>query len=262
MKRTLFITGGASGIGRAVVEKFLRKGFCVGVLDIDDTKLQDLHSHLCSLNLEKAALLTHAGDVSQGSAVQDAIVDTQKRFGGIDVLCANAGVHAIASLAETEEAAFDRIMAVNLKGTFLTLKHGLPYLKKAIHPSIILMGSDQSLCARSDTFSYGVTKGAIAQMAKSLALELGPDGIRVNAVCPGTIETPLAQRALEVVANRFYKGDLAACLESEKKRYPLGRLGQAEEVANAVYFLAQPESAYISGVLLPIDGAYLAKHAP
>lgn len=249
-QRVAFVTGAARGIGAAIVREFLQKGMCVAMMDVDPPDpdyFGDWITHPSFLPIK--------GDVTNKTDLTQALEQTDQKWGRLHALIANAGVHFIASLLETTETEFDRLMAVNLKGTFFTLQLGVPHLLKTGQSgAIVLMGSDQSVIGRRDTFAYGASKGAVAQMAKSLAQELGPLGLRINALCPATTETDLSRKAFDAVAKRAFSGDVGRCRQESLNAYPLGRFGTPEEMAKAAYFLISPDSAYMTGQLLCVDG--------
>lgn len=254
-KRTIFITGGASGIGAATVRYFFDKGWNVCFIDTDRVKAEEV---LRSLGKPTGVSYVSA-DVREYQPLCDAADHCLETYGGLDAVFANAGVHLHADILSTSVEAWQRVIDINLKGVFHTIKATLPLLIKQGKGSIVLMGSDQSLIAKKESFAYGASKGAIGQMAKSLALDYAQENIRVNGICPATIDTPLSRRVLQEYAQRYYDGDLEKVMALEASEFPLGRIGEAEEVAKAVYFLCSDASSYITGTLLPIDGGYTAQ---
>jgi 2-keto-3-deoxy-L-fuconate dehydrogenase len=254
-KRTVFITGGASGIGMAAVKRFYEGGDNVFFVDVDANGTAAVVAS-CG---EGERIGFFRADVSDSTQMKEAVEHAVKRFGGIDVVFANAGRHLSASLLETTEAQWDALMGVNLKGVFLTLKHTVPHLISGGGGAVVLMGSDQSLIGKRKSFAYGASRGAVGQMAKSLALEYADMNIRVNCVCPATIDTPLAMDAMRRSAGLDDEAPMDAVLEEERSLHPLGRIGRPEEVAEAVYFLASDAASFITGALLPVDGGYTAK---
>ncbi len=220
----LFITGGAQGIGRACVALFLEKGYKVGLFD----------QQVATAFVGEERVQHFLGDTTDSAAVAAALEATVARFGRLDVLCPCAGIHELGTLWEVSEKTFDRILEVNVKGVFLTLKHGVPWMLRQGSGSIVLIGSDQSFAPRAQSAAYATSKGAIAMMTQSLALDLTGKGIRVNAVCPGTIDTPLTQRILKALNRGPFEGPM----------------GSPEQVAHWVYFLACAESQATSGSLV------------
>lgn len=253
--KTILITGGASGIGAASVRRFYQSGMNVIFIDRDERMAHILLSEFD----DSERIKFFPCDVSQSKYLKDVIDKGADRFGGIDILFANAGYHFNATVLETSDEEWEDILSVNLGGVFHAVKYTLPYMLKNGRGSIILMGSDQSFIGKKRSFAYGAIKGAIGQMTKSLALDYADKNIRVNCVCPATIDTPLSQKALKGWAQREFNGDLEKVYQLEAKEHPLGRIGNAEEVAEAVYFLASENASFITGTLLPVDGGYTAQ---
>ncbi len=252
-RRTVFITGGADGIGAATVECFLQHGANIVFIDINEEKA---HKLIEKLNSKHIAFFK--ADVSNKTDMKKAVKFAIDRFGGIDIVFANAGIYFSGDVLATSEEDWDTVISNNLKGTYLTLKETLPVLMKNGKGSVILMGSDQSFIGKKESFVYGVTKGAIAQMTKSLALDYADKNIRVNCVCPGTIDTTLSQNAIKNIAKTRYENDIDKVMQIENEAQPLGRIGQAWEVAQVVAFLASDDASFMTGVLVPIDGGYTA----
>lgn len=251
--RTAFITGGADGIGAATVEYFLQYGANVVFIDTNEEKA---HQLMKKLNSEYVAFFK--ADVSNKTDMKEAVEFAIDRFGSINIVFANAGIYFSGDILSTAEEDWDRIILNNLKGTYITLKETIPVLIENGKGSVILMGSDQSFVGKKESFVYGATKGAIAQMTKSLALDYADKNIRVNCVCPGTIDTTLSRNAIENIAQKRYANDIDKVMQIENEAQPLGRIGQAEEVARLVAFLASDDASFMTGALVPIDGGYTA----
>ncbi len=253
--RTIFITGGASGIGAATVVYFFQKGWNVCFVDIDQTKA---HKFLKSLG-NPDQVIYFSADVRDYQAILDAVNHTVETYGHLDAVFANAGIHIYADILSTSFEQWQEIIDINLKGVFYTIKATLPMLIRNGKGAIVMMGSDQTIIAKKHSFAYGTSKGAIGQMTKGLALDYAKHNIRVNCVCPATISTPMAHRTLQQYADTHYEGDLDKVMTLEASEFPIGRIGQPEEVAKAVYFLTSDKSSYITGTLLPVDGGYTAQ---
>lgn len=239
MQKVCVVTGGSAGIGLAVVRRFMQSGFRVFNLDLEPGSSGE---HISC-------------DVSEPSQVNAAIERVIAQAGRIDAVVSNAGIHLSATIEDTSEAQFDRLMAINVKGAFYLLKAVLPQMRQQRSGSIILMGSDQSVVAKPNSFAYNLSKSALASMAKTTALDYARYGIRVNAVCPGTIETPLYHQAIDRYCERS-GADKNQVHQEEAALQPLGRIGQPEEVAALVYFIASDEAAFITGSLQLVDGGY------
>ena len=229
------VTGGSLGIGLAVVERFAKNGYQVVNLDIRDFDKP----------VEQAQWMEC--DVTSESAVSDCITETLNRFGRIDVLVSNAGMHFSATIEDTSPKDFDRVFSLNVKGAYHAVRAVLPAMKQAKSGAIIIMASDQAIIGKRNSFAYNMSKAALASF-----------NIRANAVCPGTIETPLYHNAIDkyVAASGADKAQVHA---EEEAAQPLGRLGQPDEVAAFTYFLASDDAKFITGSLHSIDGGYTAQ---
>ncbi|OUL57516.1 SDR family NAD(P)-dependent oxidoreductase [Pseudoalteromonas ulvae] len=242
MKKIAVVTGGSKGIGLAIVETLIAKHFEVFNLDI--TASDSGQFMPC--------------DVSDVSQVERCIKQIVSQTGRIDCLVSNAGIHVSANIENTSEEEFDRIFALNVKGAYAAIKASLPTMKQQSSGSIILISSDQALIAKHNSFAYNLSKAALASIAKTTALDYAAFNIRANAVCPGTIETPLYHNAIDKYCARS-GADKAKVHQEEAALQPLGRLGQPQEVANLVAFLASDEASFITGSLQVIDGGYTAQ---
>ena len=243
------ITGAASGIGRASALLFAREGARVVVADIQEAEGQGAVE----------AIRTGGGqatfvrcDVSRSAEVEQLFAATRAAWGRLDVLFANAGVPGFATrLADTSETRWRRIIDVNLTGVFLCLKHGIPALAETGGGSAILTASIGGLAAFPGSAAYSAAKGGIIALARTAAIEYADRGVRVNAICPGYIQTPLTGR-------RLGPAERAALITKLAADAPLGRMGTPEDVARLALFLASDESAYVTGLAIPVDGGVVA----
>ncbi len=241
MKKTCIVTGGSSGIGLSIVELFIRKNYQVFNLDLQPSNTGTFIK--C--------------DVSDTLQVKN-IVESIVKENNIDVLISNAGIHFSGNIENTSESDFDKVLNINVKGAYAAIRAVLPNMKTNNSGAIILMASDQALIAKQNSFAYNMSKVALASMAKTTALDYASFNIRANAVCPGTIETPLYHQAINNYCQRS-GADKAQVHAEEAALQPLGRLGQPEEVAELVYFLASDKAKFITGSLQVIDGGYTAQ---
>jgi NAD(P)-dependent dehydrogenase (short-subunit alcohol dehydrogenase family) len=243
--KVALITGAASGIGREACLVFSSEGARIAALDVDEPALQTTSSMVRDTGGD---IVTFVVDVADERQVREAIEEVVARFGALHILYNNAGVlwrDRDVSVLETDEAVWDRVMAINLKGMVWVCKHGVPKLIEAGGGAIVNMGSTSALLG--DTIpqdAYTASKGAVISLTRNLAVQLAPHGIRANCIHPGFTDTPM---------QTVRTGD-PAWVEAACASIPLGRLGTPRDVVNAALFLASDEAAYITGVELVVDG--------
>lgn len=239
MNNVCVVTGGSNGIGAAVVEKFIMDdNSCVYNLDVTSSS--------------KGKFIEC--DVTSSENITRAFSCISSVVGKIDKLVISAGIHLSGSVELTSENDFDNLFNINVKGAFLTLKHALPLMKKS-GGSIVLLSSDQAFIGKKNSFAYNASKAAIAAMSRTIAIDYAEHNIRCNSVCPGTIDTPLYRKALDLAAQKT--GLSAEQLHQEEKSLQLlNRIGLAKEVAELIYFLCSSKANFITGSLHTIDGGY------
>ncbi|PSR34113.1 MAG: short-chain dehydrogenase [Sulfobacillus benefaciens] len=239
------ITGAGSGMGQVVATMFAKEGAQVIALDTQEAGLQETEKLIRDADGDVLTLVT---DVTQDNAVREAVEAGMKRFGKITVLYNNAGImpEADHSVTDTEPDVWDRVQAVNLKGVYLVCKYGIPALIEAGGGSVINIASFvASVGCTVPQDSYTASKGAVLALTKSLAAQFGPKGVRANAISPGPIETPLLMEWLLT--------DPAA-KALRLARIPMGRFGKPEDIGHLAVYLASPESSWMTGSELNIDG--------
>jgi NAD(P)-dependent dehydrogenase (short-subunit alcohol dehydrogenase family) len=243
------ITGAGGGMGRDAAQLFTEEGAMVCVADVDANAAEET-AGLCP----DGSAFAHRVDVADEQSVEAMMRATADRFGGIDVLYNNAGISPAddASVLETSVDAWDRVQAVNTKGVFLCCKHGIPHLLDRGGGSVINVASFVAIVgAATSQISYTASKGAVLSMTRELAVQFARQGVRVNALCPGPVETPLLLRIF---------GDDPAALERRRNHWPTGRLAKAREVVNGALFLASDESSYVTGATFLVDGGLTAAY--
>jgi len=245
--RVVIVTGGSQNIGAAISARFLREDDRVICADLHPPTPPD------SAGLENVHFIeTNVADEASVSAL---MAEVSAKFGHLDVLVNNAGICLETAIEHTSVEDWDRVMAVNVRGTFLMSKHGLALMtaKGAHDPSIVNISSIEGLGANPLHTSYAASKAAVAAMTHNIALEYGPRGIRCNAISPGWINTPFNEQLLAQYPDR-------EAVEREiMALHPAGRLGSPEDIANTVYWLASPESGFVTGQNIVVDGGRLAK---
>jgi NAD(P)-dependent dehydrogenase (short-subunit alcohol dehydrogenase family) len=241
------ITGAAGGIGREAAILFSDEGATVCVADVSAESGEQVAA-------ECRAAFFHEVDVSDSDSVRALYAAVAGRCGGIDVLYNNAGIMPADddSILETEPDAWDRVQAVNTRGVYLCCKHGIPYLLERGGGSVINVASFVALVgAATSQISYTASKGAVLSMSRELAVQFARRGVRVNALCPGPVETPLLMRLFDVTAGAY---------ERRRVHLPMGRLAQAKEIAYGALFLASDESSYVNGTTFLVDGGLTAAY--
>jgi NAD(P)-dependent dehydrogenase (short-subunit alcohol dehydrogenase family) len=249
--KRVIVTGGASGIGRACVQRFAREGARVSLFDRDENNGQAVADTLVTQGHD---VIFQRVDVTLESEIRTAMDATAERLGGIDVLVNNAGIaRPFKSTEDVTETEWDALMAVNLKGAFFATKHALRHLRAAGGGSIVNMCSICGTKGIGGLAPYHAAKGAILQMTKNDAVDYARDKIRVNSVHPGFIWTEMSRDELTEAG-----GDLEAAKVAAGSMSPMKRMGTAEEVANGVVFLASDQASFITGAQLAIDGGWAA----
>jgi NAD(P)-dependent dehydrogenase (short-subunit alcohol dehydrogenase family) len=244
-----FITGAARGIGRETALVFAREGARVALADVEEGGLaataRDIRD---GGGIASAAVC----DISQKGEIVAAIAAAAREHGALHILVNNAGITLTRPFAETASEEIDALVAINLKGTIFASQAAIPHMIEAGGGAIIHDASNAGLVGRPWQSVYGATKAGIISLTKSMALSLAKDKIRVNCICPGSIDTPMLRGALAST------GSFDENWRKTEMVIPLGRIGSAEDVANATLFLASDEAGYITGAALPIDGGRTA----
>ncbi|HET8934094.1 MAG TPA: SDR family oxidoreductase [Polyangiales bacterium] len=242
------VTGGAGGIGRATALAFAREGAKVAVVDLNATAAAEVALAVAAEGGEAISLQTDVTRADQVAAMVDQVVT---RFGRLDIAFNNAGIDIEHEpLAKTTEDAFDQLMSVNVKGVWLCMKYEIQQMLKQGGGAIVNTSSIGGLIGAARQPIYGATKHAVLGLTKAAAVEYGRKGIRVNAVCPGIIRTEMTERAIARDPRRKNYIDQA---------HPIGRLGEAEDIARSVVFLCSDDAAFVLGHSLAVDGGFTAR---
>jgi NAD(P)-dependent dehydrogenase (short-subunit alcohol dehydrogenase family) len=250
--KTAIVTGGAVGIGRACVERMTQEGAKVAILDVLDADGEMLASDLAA---QGHAVAFWRVDVTDETATKAAIDSAAARFGGLHVMVNNAGISGSPKPTDqVSEEEWDRVQAVNVKGVLFGTKHAIPHLRAAGRGSIINLSSIAGLIGVGNLAAYHASKGAVRLMTKNDAVTYAPEQIRVNSIHPGYIWTPMVENHL-----RATSPDLEAAKAAAGSVHPIGHMGEPDDIAWAVVWLASDEAKFVTGAEIAIDGGYTAR---
>ena len=250
--KVAIVTGGASGIGRASALAFAAEGASVAIADVDRAGGEDALREAIATGGQ--AIFVEA-DVSKEAGAATIVDQTVASFGGVDILHNNAGVVSYGTVPDTPEEEWDRVLGINLKGVYLCSKHAVPELAKRGGGAIVNTASVQAFASQRLVAAYASSKAGVVALTKTMALDHAREGIRVNCVCPGSIDTPMVRHA----ATRFSMNDPEAAIRGWAEAHPAGRIGEPGEVAAAVLFLASSDASFVTGATLTVDGGLLAQ---
>ncbi len=239
--KTAIVTGAASGIGEAILRLFLQANANVVAVDRDEVPPS---------TADRLAIVR--GDVAEESTAVASVARALDRFGRIDVAVHNAGVACVKPIDAHTPEEWDRVMNVNVKSIYWSARHVIPVMKRQGSGLILNTGSISSVVGISNQGAYAPSKGAVIQMTRQMAIDYAPFGIRVNAVCPGTVDTPLLRHSAQE------SGDPEGFLQGLADAHPVGRIASAEEIARFYLFLASDHARFFTGAILMIDGGFTA----
>ena len=247
--KVALITGAASGIGRATALLFAREGAAVVIADVNEPGGQSVATEITNSG---GQAIFEPADVTRAGDCQRVVERTMREFGGIDVLFNNAGIIRRASVVELSEEDWDRVMAVNVKAIFLLCRQVIPIMASAGGGSIINAASGWGLAGGPRAAVYCASKGAVVLLTKAMAVDHGAQNIRVNCICPGDTDTNMLRNEAQQL------GEPNDQFLAEAARRPLGRVGKAEEIAQAALYLASDAASFVTGTALVVDGGGLA----
>lgn len=247
--KVAIVTGGGSGIGRAVCERFAAEGAAVAVAELDANRGRETAESIIK-NKGKAKFIPT--DIRSEDSIKNCVAETISAFGALHLLVNNAAAFILRGIGATTEE-WETMLHTNIRGTAFCVKHAVPQIKKAGGGAIVNLGSISSVLGQGEMVTYNATKGAILTMTRCMALDLGPANIRVNCLCPGNIKTPALVNHMKSLGKEYD--------EAEKEMIPmnfLGRVGTPAEVAACAAFLCSDDASYVTGASLFVDGGYSA----
>jgi len=247
--RVAIVTGAGSGIGRASAVLFAAEGAHVAIVDRDEAGAQQT---LAAIETAGGTASVHIGDVSDGAFANLMVAELTAQHGRLDVLMTAAGFSCGGTVVTTDPADWDAVFRTNVGGTFLFARAAVPMMQRQRQGSIITLASQLAIAGGRGNSAYIAAKGAIISLTRTMAVDFAGDGIRVNAIAPGAIDTPLLRRSFARHA------DPQAVSETSRQRHAMQRFGRPEEVAQAALYLASDASSFTTGTVLPVDGGWLA----
>ncbi|TSB47296.1 SDR family NAD(P)-dependent oxidoreductase [Alkalicoccobacillus porphyridii] len=250
--KVAIITGGSQGIGEGIARTFSREGAKVVIADVNSEQGDKLVQELMEAGRDAHFVET---DVSQESQVIELIKEAAATFGGVDILVNNAAVTVRKSVEETSFEEWQQILGVNLTGAFLCSKYAIPEMKQREGGAIVNIASWHAEKTITRLAAYATSKGGLTALTRQMSLDLGPHNIRVNAVCPSTVDTPLLQKTFASLE------DPEEAFNQTLEFQPFGRIGTVDDIANACLFMVSDEATYVSGQTLMVDGAAINKIA-
>jgi NAD(P)-dependent dehydrogenase (short-subunit alcohol dehydrogenase family) len=252
--RVALVTGGSQGIGGAVVELLAKAGASVGVCGLEADVVDETVQAVTGRGGEALAV---PADVTDPASIERAVAATVERYGRLDTLVASAGIQRYGTVVDTDEEVWDEVFATNVKGVYLAARSALPHLRRSDQGSIVVVSSVQGHAAQSEVAAYAASKGALDALVRAMAVDEAGSGVRVNAVCPGSVDTPMLRSSARRVSDGTPEGT-EQVVDRWGRMHPVGRVATPREVAEVIAFLAGPRASFVTGVDLRVDGGLLA----
>jgi NAD(P)-dependent dehydrogenase (short-subunit alcohol dehydrogenase family) len=248
--KVVIVTGGALGIGGAASELFAERGAKVAVLDWDETGGEETRARIEAVGGQALFIKVNVADFA---AVKTAVKEVHGVFGSVDSLVVSAGIQRYGTAITTDDEGWDEVLNVNLKGAWNAARAAIPFIKQAGGGTIVNVSSVQALASQQNVLAYTVSKHGLLGLTRSMAMDFAKDGIRANAVCPGTVDTPMLKWAASL------DPDPQSVYDACNQMHPLGRIAQPREIAEVVAFLAHENSSFVTGAVWTVDGGLLTQ---
>ncbi|HKX83373.1 MAG TPA: glucose 1-dehydrogenase [Pyrinomonadaceae bacterium] len=248
--KTILVTGGALGIGRAACQLFAERGAPVAIVDRDEQAGREL---CAAIEQAGGRAMFHAADVANFEDVHLAVEATHAAFGSIDSLVVSAGIQRYGTAVSTDDAQWNEVLNVNLKGAWNAARAAIPFMRSAGGGTIVNVSSVQALASQENVLAYTVSKHGLLGLTRSIAMDFAKENIRANAVCPGTVDTPMLKWAASL------DSDPQSVYDACNAMHPLGRIAQPREIAEVVAFLAHESSSFVTGAVWTVDGGLLTQ---
>jgi NAD(P)-dependent dehydrogenase (short-subunit alcohol dehydrogenase family) len=252
--RVALIFGGTSGIGRGAALELAAQGAAVAIHGLDEQSASDVAAEVTALGGRAIGV---SGPIDDEATAIRAVADTIAAFGRLDSLVLSAGIQRYGDVVSTPRETWDEVFAVNVTGAYLAAKHALPHLRDSPNGSVVIVASVQASAAQSQVAAYSASKGALVALARSMAVDEAPFGVRVNSVSPGSVDTPMLRASAALFGDGTPDG-IERTLANWGSSHALGRIAQVEEIGSAISYLCSPRASFITGIDLKVDGGLTA----